>query len=80
MSIRVLLVDDHPIFLQGLRSLLDEQRDIEVLGEVGDGQAAVLAAAEQQPDVVLMDLGLPIMNGMDSQGKSDHHDTREERY
>ena len=66
MSTRVLLVDDQPIFLQGLRALLDEQPDIEVLGEVMDGQAAVRAATEEQPDVVLMDLTLPIMNGMEA--------------
>ena len=66
MSTRVLLVDDHPIFLQGLRALLDEQPDIEVLGEVMDGHAAVQAAADEQPDVVLMDLTLPGMNGMEA--------------
>ncbi|MDI3317636.1 MAG: response regulator transcription factor [Bacillota bacterium] len=64
--IRVLLVDDHTILREGIRSLLEEQEDIEVVGEAGDGVQAVELADRLLPDVVLMDIGLPRMNGVDA--------------
>src|SRR5579872_5575995 len=64
MPIRVLIVDDHPVVRQGLRVLLEVQDGIEVTGEAGDGLAALTLTAEQAPDVVLLDLKLPGMDGL----------------
>jgi DNA-binding NarL/FixJ family response regulator len=64
-AIRVLLVDDHTLVRQGLAALVGAQPDIQVVGECGDG-TAVLALAEQcRPDVVVLDIALPGMNGLD---------------
>ncbi|WP_368498628.1 response regulator [Herbiconiux sp. A18JL235] len=63
MSIRVLVVDDHPIVRGGIVALLEQAPGIEVAGEASDGLAAVERAAELQPDVVLMDLRLPGLDG-----------------
>ena len=61
--ISVLIVDDHPVVRQGLRALLEVQDGIEVVGEAGDGPAALAQAAELTPDVILLDLKLPGMDG-----------------
>jgi DNA-binding NarL/FixJ family response regulator len=61
--IRVLIVDDHPVVRRGLRVLLEVQEGIEVTGEAGDGTAALALAAELAPDVILLDLKLPGMDG-----------------
>jgi DNA-binding NarL/FixJ family response regulator len=61
--IRVLIVDDHPVVRRGLRVLLEVQDGIEVVGEAGDGAAALALAAELTPDVILLDLKLPGMDG-----------------
>ena len=66
MPITVLLVDDHPIFLKGLRLLFDEEQDIRVVGEAGDGRAAIEQAQELSPDVVVMDISMPNMNGIEA--------------
>jgi DNA-binding NarL/FixJ family response regulator len=62
--IRVLLVDDHQVVRRGLRAFLQLQPDVEVVGEAAGGQAAVAAAAESRPDVVLMDLVMPEGDGI----------------
>jgi DNA-binding NarL/FixJ family response regulator/signal transduction histidine kinase len=62
--IKVLIVDDHPVVRRGLRVLLEVQDGIEVAGEAGDGAAALALAAELSPDVVLLDLKLPGMDGI----------------
>src|SRR5579864_5361363 len=62
--IAVLIVDDHPVVRRGLRVLLEVQDGIEVSGEAGDGAAALALAAELAPDVVLLDLKLPGMDGV----------------
>ena len=59
----MLIVDDHPVVRQGLRVLLEVQDGIEVAGEAGDGPAALRLAAESEPDVILLDLKLPGMDG-----------------
>jgi two-component system response regulator NreC len=64
--IRVVVVDDHTLMRQGLVGLLDEQPDIEVVGQAGDGDSAVGIIAESVPDVVLMDVGLPGTNGLET--------------
>lgn len=61
--IRVLLADDHPVVRSGLAGLLDVEPDITVVGEVGDGAQAVRVAAELRPDLVLMDLRMPVLDG-----------------
>jgi DNA-binding NarL/FixJ family response regulator len=64
--IRVLVVDDHPVVRQGLRTFLDLQDDIAVVGEAGDGKSSVDAAEELRPDVVLLDLRMPGSDGLDA--------------
>ena len=63
-AIRVLLVDDHEIVREGLRSLLESQPDIEVVGEAASGREAVECSERLHPQVVIMDLSLPEMNGL----------------
>ncbi|MBD3781098.1 MULTISPECIES: response regulator transcription factor [unclassified Cellulomonas] len=62
-TVRVLLADDHPVVRSGLAGLLAVEPDIEVVGEVADGAAAVRAAGELRPDLVLMDLRMPVLDG-----------------
>ena len=62
--IRVLIVDDHPVVRRGLRALLEVQDGIEVVGEAGDGAAALALDAEHAPDVILLDLKLPGTDGV----------------
>jgi DNA-binding NarL/FixJ family response regulator len=64
MAIRVLLVDDQCLFREGLETLLSVHKDIEVVGEASNGQEAVDVAAQVQPDVVLMDVRMPILDGV----------------
>lgn len=66
MTIRVLLADDHALFREGVRSLLETQPDIEVVGEVADGRAAVKQALALHPDVVLMDITMPQLDGIEA--------------
>lgn len=61
----LLIVDDHVVFREGLRALLDLEEDFEVLGEASRGQEALALAAQEEPDVVLLDLHLPDGNGAD---------------
>jgi len=65
-GVRVLLVDDHVVMRQGLSSMLGRQPEIEVVGEAADGEEGVLMARELQPDVILMDISMPRMNGIDA--------------
>ena len=63
-AIRVLIVDDHAVVRMGLRTFFDLQPDIEVVGEAADGQQALRQAAALAPDVVLMDLRMPVLDGI----------------
>jgi DNA-binding NarL/FixJ family response regulator len=64
--IRVLIADDHPHFRDGLRALLLSAPDLEVVGEAGDGEEAISLAVELQPDVILMDLNMPGVEGIEA--------------
>jgi DNA-binding NarL/FixJ family response regulator len=64
--IRVLLADDQPLIRGGFRALLDAEDDIEVMGEAADGHEAVALAGERVPDVVLMDVQMPVLDGIEA--------------
>ena len=66
MSIRIVLADDHAILRQGLQSLLAQEHDIEVVAEVTDGRQAIAVAQEKTPHVMVMDLAMPGMNGVEA--------------
>ncbi|MBU9766276.1 response regulator transcription factor [Mycobacterium sp. TNTM28] len=61
---RVLLVDDHPVVREGLRGMIDAEADLTVVGEAGSGTEAVVLAGELRPDVILMDLRMPGLDGV----------------
>ena len=63
-KLRILLADDHETVREGLKLIIGAQSDMEVIGEVGDGQAAVEQAQQLRPDVVVMDVSMPGMNGL----------------
>jgi len=68
-TIRVVIADDHPVVRTGLRGMLDTQTDIEVVGEAEDGKQAVSLAGRLEPDVVLMDLQMPELDGVSATEK-----------
>ena len=65
-KIRILLADDHTLMRQGLRMLLEREPDFEVIAEAGDGEEAVSLSSKYKPDVVLMDVGMPKINGLEA--------------
>lgn len=66
MSIKILLAEDQVVMREGLRSLIDQQADMEVVGEANDGQVAVELARKLQPDIIIMDVAMPNMNGIEA--------------
>jgi DNA-binding NarL/FixJ family response regulator len=64
--LRILLVDDHVLFRKGVAALLASRKDIQVVGEAGDGFEAIAAARETLPDIVLMDIGMPNCDGLEA--------------
>ena len=66
MSFRVLIADDHGVVRQGLRALLEKSPEVSVVGEAADGREAVRLARELQPNIVVMDIAMPLLNGIDA--------------
>jgi len=66
MKIRLLLVDDHTLVREGLRMTLEAQPDISVIGEASDGHEAIRMASKLRPDVILMDIAMPDLNGIEA--------------
>jgi len=66
MKIRIVLVDDHEVVRQGLRMLLENEVDLDIVGEADTASDAIMLAAQLKPDVVLMDIGLPDMTGIEA--------------
>jgi DNA-binding NarL/FixJ family response regulator len=66
MNIRVLLADDHGVVRKGLRFLLERQPDMEIVGEAADGREAVRLAEATNPDIVIMDIAMPLLNGIEA--------------
>ena len=64
MIVRVVIADDQELVRTGFRAILNSEPDIEVVGEAGDGRGAIEAAREQEPDVVLMDIRMPVLDGL----------------
>jgi len=65
-KIRILLADDHAVVRQGTRELLERESDLEVVAEAGDGEEAVQLASSQRPDVAIMDIAMPKLNGIEA--------------
>lgn len=65
-KIKVMLVEDHVLVREGTRELLDQENDLQVLVEAGDGEEAVRLAAEHSPDVIIMDIAMPKLNGIEA--------------
>ena len=64
--VRILLADDHTVVRQGLRKLLEERSDWEVIAEAGDGREAVRLAEQHKPDVAILDVAMPLLNGIEA--------------
>jgi len=63
---KILIADDHPVFREGIRKLFDDQDDLEVVGQANNGEEAVQIAAELHPDLILMDIMMPKVNGIEA--------------
>ncbi|PKP32671.1 MAG: DNA-binding response regulator [Bacteroidetes bacterium HGW-Bacteroidetes-17] len=66
MSIKIVIADDHQLFREGLVKLLSNSSEIEVIAEAENGEDAILKAKDYQPDIMLMDIGMPILNGIEA--------------
>jgi len=75
-KIRVLLADDHGVVRKGLRFLLEQHPSVEVVGEAADGRAAVQLAESLNPAVIVMDIGMPLLNGIDATSRILERDPR----
>ena len=73
---RVLLADDHKILRQGLRTLLEQEKDIQIVGEADNGRSSVKLTGELAPDVVIMDVAMPDLNGIDATRRITEADPR----
>ncbi len=75
-KIRILVADDHGVMRKGLRLQLEQNDRFEVVGEAADGREAVRIAEEKQPNIVIMDIGMPILNGIEATAQIVKHDPR----
>ena len=66
MPIRILITDDHQLFREGIVNLLSDSSHIEIVGQAENGQEAIEKARELKPDIVIMDIGMPVLNGVDA--------------
>jgi DNA-binding NarL/FixJ family response regulator len=66
MKTRILIVDDHALFRDGLKMLIDHESDMEVVGEAENGEVAIERARELRPDIILMDVKMPVMDGVEA--------------
>ena len=66
MTIKITLIDDHTLFRSGIKALLSRQSEFNIIGEASDGFSGVKLVEQSQPDVVLLDLNMPQMNGRDT--------------
>lgn len=69
MKTRVLIVDDHRVFRDGLKLMINHQSDMEVVGEAEDGEKAIALTRDLLPDVILMDVKMPVMDGAETTGR-----------
>ena len=66
MSIKIILIDDHTLFRSGIKALLSRQNDFDVIGEAADGFTGIKLVEQMRPDIVLLDLDMPVMNGRET--------------
>ena len=66
MKTRILIADDHAMLREGMRNLLEQERDFELVGEATDGEEAVKLAKELKPDIIIMDIVMPKLNGVEA--------------
>lgn len=71
-KLRILLADDHMVVREGLKALIDEQPDMEVVGEAADGEAACRMVGETHPNLVIMDVAMPVLNGLEATERLKH--------
>ncbi|MBI9039265.1 MAG: response regulator transcription factor, partial [Bacteroidales bacterium] len=64
MSIKILITDDHQLFREGLINLLSDSSEIEVIAQAENGKEAIKKAKKYHPDIIIMDIGMPVMNGV----------------
>ena len=68
-KLRIIVADDHQMFREGLKSLISAEPDMEIIGEAGTGRTAVRLAQELKPDLVVMDISMPELNGLEAAGR-----------
>jgi DNA-binding NarL/FixJ family response regulator len=72
-KIRILIVDDHTLVRQGIRALIEKEPDLAVVGEAEDGRVAITMTAQLEPDVILMDIAMPLLNGLEATRQIHHN-------
>ena len=68
-NLRILIAEDHKTVREGLKMIVESQDDMEVVGEAGDGREAIRLAQELKPDIILMDISMPVLNGLTASAK-----------